>query len=62
MIEFEIENNSSFALNFDPLSNKPANLSYTKKVNGFDVKLNTNYLGFNNNIDYFTNFEISGTF
>ena len=56
------ENNSSFALNFDPLSNKPANLSYTKKVNGFDVKLNTNYLGFNNNIDYFTNFEISGTF
>ena len=56
------ENNSSFALNFDPLSNKPANLSYTKKVNGFDVKLNTNYLGFNNNIDYFTNFEISGKF
>ncbi len=56
------ENNSSFALNFDPLSDNPANLSYTKKVNGFDVKLNTNYLGFNNNIDYFTNFEISGTF
>ena len=56
------ENNSSFALNFDPLSDNPANLSYTKKVNGFDVKLNTNYLGFNNSIDYFTNFEISGTF
>ncbi len=56
------ENNSSFALNFDPLSDNPANLSYTKKVNGFDVKLNTNYLGFNNNIDYFTNFEISGIF
>ena len=56
------ENNSSFALNFDPLSDNPANLSYTKKVNGFDVKLNTNYLGFNNSIDYFTNFEISGIF
>ena len=56
------ENDSSFALNFDPLSDNPANLSYTKKVNGFDVKLNTNYLGFNNSIDYFTNFEISGTF
>ena len=56
------ENDSSFALNFDPLSDNPAKLSYTKKVNGFDVKLNTNYLGFNNSIDYFTNFEISGTF
>ena len=56
------ENNSSFALNFDPFSDKPANLSYTKKVNGLDIKLNSNYFGFNNSVDYFTNFEISGTF
>ena len=56
------ENNSSFALNFDPFSDKPANLSYTKKINGLDIKLNSNYFGFNNSVDYFTNFEISGTF
>ena len=56
------ENNSSFALNFDPFSDKPANLSYSKKVNGLDIKLNSNYFGFNNSVDYFTNFEISGTF
>ncbi len=56
------ENNSSFALDFDPFSDKPANLSYTKKINGLDIKLNSNYFGFNNSVDYFTNFEISGTF
>ena len=33
-----------------------------KKINGLDIKLNSNYFGFNNSVDYFTNFEISGIF
>ena len=55
------ENNSQFALDFDPLSDNQTNLSYVKNFNGFDFKLNSNF-GLKDKMDYLTNFEVSGTF
>ncbi len=56
------EDNSEFALNFDPLSDNAANLSYVKKFNGFDLKINSNYNLINKIPDYGTNIEVSSTF
>ena len=56
------ENNSEFALNFDPISDKPANLSYIKKHNGFEIKINSNYNLISKIPDYGSNIEVSSTF
>ena len=56
------EDNSEFALDFDPLSDNPANLSYVKNFNGFDVKVSSNYNLMNEIPDYGANIEVSSTF
>ena len=55
------EDNSDFALDFDPLSDNPANLSYVKNFNGLDFKLNSKF-DLKDNVNYLTNFEVSGKF
>ena len=56
------DNNSEYAFNFEPLADdKTGSLSYVKNINGFDLKLNSNF-DFKNNINYLTNFEVSGKF
>ena len=55
------EDNSEFVLNFDPLSDNPADLSYAKNINGLDFKLNSNF-DLKENVNYLTNFEVSGKF
>ncbi len=56
------EDNSEFALDFDPLSDNAANLSYVKKLNGFDLKINSNYSLASKIPDYGANIEVSGVF
>ena len=56
------ENNSEFALNFDPLSDNPANLSYVISYNDFDIKINSNYSFTSNIPDYGSNIEVSSIF
>ena len=56
------EDNSEFALDFDPLSDNAANLSYVKKLNGFDLKINSNYSLASKIPDYGANIEVSSTF
>ena len=56
------DNNSEYAFNFEPLADdKTGSLSYVKNINGFDLKLNSNF-DFKDNINYLTNFEVSGKF
>ena len=55
------EDNSDFALDFDPLSDNPANLSYVKNFYGLDFKLNSKF-DLKDNVNYLTNFEVSGKF
>ena len=56
------EDNSEFALDFDPLSDSPANLSYVKKLNGFDLKINSNYSLASKIPDYGATIEVLSTF
>lgn len=56
------EDNSEFALDFDPLSDNPANLSYVKNLNGFDIKVSSNYSSMNEIPDYGANVEVSSSF
>ena len=56
------EDNSEFALDFDPLSDNPANLSYVKNLNGFDIKINSNYSLSSKIPDHGANIEVSSTF
>ncbi len=56
------DDNSKFAVNFDPLLDNSTNLNYTKEINGFSFKLNSNYNLFSKISDYGANFELSGTF
>ncbi len=53
--------NTQFALNYNPLENNQADLSYVKNLSGFDLKLNSNY-NFMNSSDYSTNIEVSNKF
>ena len=53
--------NTQFAFNYDPLDDNNADLSFVKNVDGFDLKLNSNY-NFNTNSDYSTYVEISNKF
>ena len=56
------QDDSQFALNIEPITgSNEGSLSFVKNINGFDFKINSNYK-LKNNIDYLTNFEISGKF
>ena len=56
------EDNSEFALDFDPLLDNSANLSYVKNLNGFDIKVSSNYSMERQIPDYVANIEVSNTF
>jgi hypothetical protein len=56
------EEDSQFAFDFDPLSNNSAKLSYTKNINNFNLKLNSNMDLFTQSSDYGANLEISSKF
>ena len=56
------EEESEFAFNYKPLQNNQMELSYVKDVNGFDVKVISNYSLMNEIPDYGANIEVSGTF
>ena len=57
-----IEEDSEFAFNFDPLKNNETSIDYTKNINGFDVKVSSNYSLMNQIPDYGANIEVSNTF
>ena len=56
------EEDSDFALNYKPLENNQMELSYVKDVNGFDVKVSSNYSLMNEIPDYGANIEVSSVF
>ena len=56
------EDDTQFALDFDPLSNNSTNLSYAKDIGNFNLKFNSNYSNINRISDYGANIELSGTF
>jgi len=56
------EEDTQFAFDFDPLSNNSAKLSYTKNINNFNLKLNSNMDLFTQSSDYGANLEISSKF
>ena len=56
------EEDSEFAFNFDPLKNNETSIDYTKNINGFDVKVSSNYSLMSEIPDYSANLEISNTF
>ncbi len=51
-----------FALIYNPIQNDQTELSYTKNINGFDLKINSNYSLASNIPDYGANIEVSSTF
>ena len=57
----EIDGNN-FALDFDPLNQNYANISFHKNLGNLNLKLNSNYSLFSKIPDYGANLEISGTF
>ena len=57
-----VDEDNEFAFNFDPLKNNLAQLNYSKNINGFDVRFNTDY-NLSSDIDlYGANIEVSNTF
>ena len=50
-------------LNFDPISksNDNSRLTFAKKIQNFYFKLNSNF-GLKDQVNYLTNFEVSGQF
>ena len=56
------EEESEFALNYKPLQNNQTELSYIKNINGFDVKINSNYSLTSKIPDYGANIEVSSVF
>ncbi len=53
---------NNFALDFDPLNQNYANISFNKNLGNLNLKLNSNYSLFDKIPDYGANLEISGTF
>ena len=49
-------------INFDPLQTSQMELSYIKDVNGFDVKVGSNYSMASQIPDYGANIEVSSKF
>ena len=56
------ENNSEFALNFNPIENNQTSLNYKKTINGYDVVVSSNYSSNNKIPEYGANIEILNTF
>ena len=56
------ENNSEFALNFNPIENNQTNVNYKKTINGYDVVVSSNYSSNNQIPEYGANIEVSNTF
>ena len=56
------EEDSEFAFNYKPLQNNQMEISYVKDVNGFDVKVISNYSLMSEIPDYGANIEVSSTF
>jgi len=56
------EEESEFAFNYKPLQNNQTELSYIKNINGFDVKINSNYSLTSKIPDYGANIEVSSVF
>ena len=56
------EEDSEFAFNYKPLQNNQMELSYAKDVNGFDVKVSSNYSMVSQIPDYGANIELLRTF
>ena len=56
------EEESEFAFNYKPLQNNQMELSYVKDVNGFDIKVSSNYSMESQIPDYGANIEVSRTF
>ena len=55
-------NDSEFAMNFNPNQNNKTELSYTKEFNNFNVKIDSNYSLFSKIPEYGANLQISGIF
>ena len=55
-------NDSEFAMNFNPNQNNKTELSYIKKINNFNVKIDSNYSLFSKIPEYGANLQISGIF
>ncbi len=53
---------NNFALDFDPLNQNYANISFNKNLGNLNFKLNSNYSLYDKIPDYGANLEISGTF
>ena len=53
---------SEFALIYNPIQNDQTELSYTKNLNGFDIKINSNYSFTSKIPDYGASIEVSNTF
>ena len=56
------EEESEFAFNYKPLQNNQMELSYVKEVNGFDIKVSSNYSMVSQISDYGANIEVSNNF
>ena len=56
------EEDYEFAFNYKPLQNNQMELSYVKDVNGFDVKVSSNYSMVSQIPDYGANIEVSSKF
>ena len=57
-----IKGDSEFAFNYDPLQTNQMELNYVKDVNGFDVKVGSNYSLMNEIPEYGANIEVSSVF
>ena len=56
------EDDYQFALNYNPLQNNQMEINYVKDVNGFNVKVGSNYSMVRQISDYGANIEVSRTF
>ena len=56
------KNDAEFVMNFNPNQNNKTELSYTKRFNNFNLKMDTNYSLFSKIPEYGANLQISGTF
>jgi hypothetical protein len=54
--------NANFDVIYEPLKNNKTEISYSKNLNGFDVKFSSNYSLMSKIPDYGANIEVSGTF
>ena len=55
-------NDSEFVMNFNPNQNNKTELSYIKKINNFNLKIDSNYSLFSKIPEYGANLQISGIF